>query len=77
MIALRNARKLDLISVNPNQSLLAQLKMLKRLVAVIFGCRTYNDGAIIKEFGSKEANPLKPINLTLTLGIVSLTNKTF
>ncbi|GAA9223269.1 hypothetical protein Taiwan902_12320 [Helicobacter pylori] len=47
------------------------------LVAVISGCRTYNDEAIIKEFGSKEANPLKPINLTLTLGIVSLTNKTF
>lgn len=35
---------------------------------VISGCRTYNDEAIIKEFGSKEANPLKPINLTLTLG---------
>ncbi|BDO46573.1 hypothetical protein VN1291_07540 [Helicobacter pylori] len=49
MIALRNARKLDLISVNPNQSLLAQLKMLKRLVAVISGCRTYNDKAITKE----------------------------
>ncbi|GAA8393233.1 hypothetical protein HpBT223_12520 [Helicobacter pylori] len=47
------------------------------LVVVISGCRTYNDEAIIKEFGSKEANPLKPINLTLTLGIVSLTNKTF
>ncbi|GAA7120883.1 hypothetical protein ID0233_05840 [Helicobacter pylori] len=103
MIALRNIRKLDLISVNPNQSLLAQLnendrkksalknglnnrfkvhnnlvgyddltmaqkmnttalsmsrlyeRMLKRLVAVISGCRTYNDGTIIKEFGSKEA----------------------
>ncbi|EPZ69084.1 hypothetical protein VN1260_11200 [Helicobacter pylori] len=55
MIALRNTRKLDLISVNPNQSLLAQLKMLKCLVAVISGCRTYNDEAIIKEFGSKEA----------------------
>lgn len=52
-------------------------RMLKRLVVVISGCRTYNDEAIIKEFGSKEANPLKPINLTLTLGIVSLTNKTF
>ncbi|GAA6837562.1 hypothetical protein HpCK14_11430 [Helicobacter pylori] len=37
------------------------------LVAVISGCRAYNDEAIIKEFGSKEANPLKPINLTLTL----------
>ncbi|WP_342370255.1 hypothetical protein [Helicobacter pylori] len=42
--------------------------MLKRLVVVISGCRTYNNEAIIKEFGSKEANPLKPINLTLTLG---------
>ncbi|GHR58603.1 hypothetical protein VN0511_12900 [Helicobacter pylori] len=57
--------KLNLISVNPNRSLLAQLKMLKHLVVVISGCRTYNDEAIIKEFGSKEANPLKPINLTL------------
>ncbi|GAA8190275.1 hypothetical protein HpKG127_13920 [Helicobacter pylori] len=103
MIALRNTRKLDLISVNPNRSLLAQLneydrkksalknglnnrfkvynnlvgyddltmaqkmnttalsmsrlyeRMLKCLVAVISGCRTYNDEAIIKEFGSKEA----------------------
>ncbi|GAA9055780.1 hypothetical protein Taitung234_13690 [Helicobacter pylori] len=55
MIALRSTRKLDLISVNPNQSLLAQLKMLKHLVAVISSCRAYNDGAIIKEFGSKEA----------------------
>ncbi len=55
MIALRNTRKLDLISVNPNRSLLAQLKMLKCLVAVISGCRVYNDEAIIKEFGSKEA----------------------
>ncbi len=43
-------------------------RMLKCLVAVISGCRTYNDEAIIKEFGLKEANPLKPINLTLTLG---------
>ncbi len=49
--------------------------MLKHLVAVISGCRTYNDEAIIKEFGLKEAT--QPINLTLTLGIVSLTNKTF
>lgn len=52
-------------------------RMLKRLVVVISDCRAYNDGAIIKEFESEEANPLKPINLTLTLGIVSLTNKTF
>ncbi|WRA31358.1 hypothetical protein KVK98_04650 [Helicobacter pylori] len=33
--------------------------MLKHLVAVISGCRTYNDEAIYKEFGLKEANPLK------------------
>lgn len=30
-------------------------RMLKRLVVVISGCRAYNDEAIIKEFGSKEA----------------------
>ncbi|GAA9042157.1 hypothetical protein Taitung222_11460 [Helicobacter pylori] len=30
MIALRNTRKLDLISVNPNQSLLAQLNKYDR-----------------------------------------------
>ncbi len=30
-------------------------RMLKRLVVAISGCRTYNDEAIIKEFGSKEA----------------------
>ncbi len=32
-------------------------RMLKRLVVVISGCRTYNNEAIIKEFGLKEATP--------------------
>ncbi|OLR51752.1 hypothetical protein BIZ93_07570 [Helicobacter pylori] len=58
MIALRNTRKLDLISVNPNRSLLAQLKMLKCLVAVISRLSLVVGHITMKpfkEFGLKEA----------------------